>query len=119
MFFVINKNKLNRRIKAVGTVIRILLILATSVVCFMNPYRYETDIMVNGNKYRFDDTYKAYLDDDKYGKTEILYSQGMDEYYLHAVFKKEGKTKITLEDADGNKKIYELEIKIDTYKISE
>ena len=108
-----------KNIKIIGVIISSLLIIVISIYGFINPYHYKTQIMANGEKYKFDDTYKVYLEDNKYGKAEIIYLNNIEDYIIKVDFVKEGKTKIILEDATGNKKIYNLDIKRDTYKISE
>lgn len=109
----------NKKIKLCGVVISSLLIIIVSIFGFMNPMHYKTQIMSNGKKHKFDDTYKVYLENDKYGKVEIIYLKNIGNYMVQAEFVKEGKTKMTLEDVNGNKKIYNLDIKRDTYKIDE
>ncbi len=109
----------NKKIRTVGVVISSLLIVIISIYGFINPLHYKTQIMSNGEKYKFDDTYKVYLEDAKYGKVEIIYLESIEDYFVQADFVKEGKTKITLEDVNGNKKIYNIDIKRDTYRIRE
>ena len=109
----------NKKIKVTGIIISSLLIVAITVYGFMNPYRYNTYIMANGGKYSFDDTYKVYLQDNKYGDVKIEYVDSVEDYMVHADLKKEGKTTIIFESLDGNKKEYNISIKKDTYTISE
>ena len=108
----------NKKIKIVGVVISSLLIIAITIYGFINPYHYRTQIMSNGEKYKFDDTYKVYLEE-KYGKAEIVYIESIEDYMVKVDFIKEGKATLTLEDPDGNKKKYEINIKRDTYDINE
>lgn len=109
----------NKKIRTIGVVISSLLIIIISIYGFMNPLHYKTQIIANGENYKFDDTYKVYLEDKRYGKVEIVYLKNIEDYMVQVDFIKEGKTKITLEDVNGNKKTYNLDIKRDTYKISE
>ena len=108
----------NKKIKIVGVAISSLLIIVISIYGFMNPYHYRTQIMANGEKYKFDDTYKVNLEE-KYGKAEIVYLESIEDYMVNVDFIKEGKAKLTLEGPDGNKKEYEINIKRDTYDINE
>ncbi len=109
----------NKKIRIFGLIISLALIIFVTVNGLMNPYRYETYIMGNGKTYSFDDTYKVYLEDKKYGDVNIEYLDSVEDYMIKVSFKKEGKTKIILEDQEGNKKTYNITIKRDTYEISD
>lgn len=108
----------NKKIKTIGVIISSLLIIAISIYGFMNPYHYRTQIMINGENYKFDDTYKVYLEEEKYGNVEIIYLDSLEDYAVQVDFIKEGTTTITLEAPNGDKTEYELIIKRDTYKIN-
>ena len=107
----------NKKIRIIGDLISITLIVIISIYVFMNPLHYKTDIMGNGEKYQFDDTYKVYLKDSKYGNVDVVYLEEIEGYMIRADFVKEGKTEIILEDPSGNKKIYKINIKRDTYEL--
>ncbi len=109
----------NKTIKSVGIIISGLLIVLISVLVFMNPHHYKTYLMINGETYKFDDTYKVYLEDDSYGKVNIVKESlcGDEEYVVKADFVKEGDTKIILEAANGDKTEYKLVIKMDKYRL--
>ena len=109
----------NKKIKITGLCISILLIIVSSVFCLINPPIYSTYIASNGNKYHFDNTYKVYLIDDKYGKLSIEYEKNIEDWMIHADFKKAGQTEFILETPNGDKKRYSITIKRDTYKIKE
>ena len=108
----------NKKIRITGVVISTIIIIAVTVLCIINPPIYSTDILVSGEKNQFDNTYKVYLKDSKYGNVKITYNEKIDSYLVHADFKKEGKTYMILESSDGNKVKYDLDIKRDTYKIN-
>ena len=107
----------NKKIKTIGVIISSLIIIAVSVLCLLNSYTYSTEILAEGEENHFDDTYKVYLKDCKYGEVKIVYLQEIEEYMVHADFKKEGNTKLILEAPNGEKVEYDLVIKRDTYKI--
>ena len=109
----------NKKIKIAGVIISGILIAFITIYCFLKPPVYSTDILANGEKYQFDDTYKVYLTDKKYGELSIKYESGIEDWMVHADFKKAGKTKFILESPNGEKKIFNIKIKRDTYDVSE
>ena len=109
----------NKKIKNTGLIIGILLNVLTIVICIMNPPVYSTDILYNGDNYHFDDSYKVYLVDKKYGDLSVKYESGIEDWLIHAEFKKAGKTEIILESPDGEKTVFDITIKRNTYSINE
>ena len=109
----------NKKIKTIGVSISSLLIVLIVLVCIINPPVYSTDILYNGEKYQFDDSYKVYLVDKKYGDLSVKYESGIEDWVIHADFKKAGKTKVVIESPDGKKTIFDISIRRDTYSIKE
>ena len=58
------------------------------------------------------------MEDSSFGKVYITYNQAIEDYMVNAEFIKAGKTNIILEDSKGNKEIYEIDIKVNTYDIN-
>lgn len=108
----------NRKIKTIGAVIGGVAVIAITVICLLNPPVYSTEIMGNGEEYKFDDSYTAYLADDGYGDVEIRYDDALEDYMLHADFKRAGDTVLTLVSPNGEKKEYDLHIERDTYELT-
>ena len=52
------------------------------------------------------------------GQVHIEYDESLEDYKVDAEFKKAGITNLVLEDSNGNKKIYEIDIKRHTYNIT-
>ena len=109
----------NKKIKITGLIISGIIIVVMTILCFVSPPIYSTDILVNGEKYQFDDSYKAYLVDKKYGELSIKYEPGIEDWVVHAEFKKAGKTEFILESPDGKKTIYDISIRRNKYTIKE
>lgn len=109
----------NKIAKIGGLIISSVLIVIMTILCIINPPIYSTDILGNGEKYQFDDTYRVYLTDDKYGDLSIRYEKGVEDWFVHADFKKAGKTEFVLESPDGEKTTFDITIKRDTYKVVE
>ena len=107
----------NKKIKITGVVISGLLIISIVVICIINPPIYSTDILYNGEKYQFDDSYKVYLVDKKYGDLSVRYESGIEDWVLHAEFKKAGKTEVVIESLDGKKTIFDISIRRNKYTI--
>ena len=111
----------NKKVKIAGCTISILIIIAMSVLSLTsNNNVYNTTVLTNGGSAGaiFDDSYKVYLEDDSFGKVYITYNNALEDYMVNAEFKKAGKTNIILEDKNGNKEIYEIDIKNSSYDIN-
>ncbi len=109
----------NKKIRMTGVIISCVLILGLTVFNIINPPIYSTDILGASTENQLNDNYKVSLSDDSYGDVKIRYDEGLEDYLVHVDFKKAGKTQFILESPDGKKKVYDLNIKRDTYTISE
>ena len=117
----------NKWIKIVGVVISSILIILVTINCLLNPPVYDTHIMSNTEEHPFDDTYKVTIGNSEYGELEIVkheveygYGDGPEVFYcVQAKFTKTGKTDITIESPEGEKKVWDIEIKKNTYDIEE
>ena len=110
----------SKKVRITGIVISILIVLVMSVITLTNNTIYNTTILVNGGDAGavFDDSYKVYLEDDSLGKVYIVKDENIEDYAVNAEFKKAGKTNLILEDSNGNKEIYEIDIKNNSYNIN-
>ena len=110
------KNRINR---IIGLVIGIIIIIVLLILSIGNKAVYETDVLCSGSEYSFDNTYKVYLKDNKYGTVSIikLPFDSEDMYCVHGNFVKEGKTELVLESS-LDKMFFDLNIKRNTYDIS-
>ena len=108
----------NKKNKIVGIVISILIIIVMTGFALSKPSVYNTTIFVNGENYKFDDTYKVYLTDESFGKVYIVFEKNIDDYMVNAEFKKTGKAELVLESPKGEKEIYEIDIKDHTYSVN-
>ena len=109
----------NKKIKTVGVAIGVAAVALITVLCLLNPPVYSTEIMGNGEEYKFDENYSVYLADNKYGDVEIRYVEGVEDYMLHADFKRAGDTVLTLVSPDGEKTEFDVHIERDTYELTE
>ena len=110
----------NKKVKTAGIIISSLIILAMTIITFINKTGYNTTILVNGGEAGavFDDSYNVYLEDSKYGKVYIEYDESLEDYKINAEFKRAGKTDLIIEDSNGNRKVYEIDIKRNSYDIN-
>ena len=110
----------NKKIRKAGVCISVIIILIMTVLSFSKSNTYKTDILISGGETNavFNDKYKVYLEDPRYGNVSIEYEKAIEEYLIRAEFKKVGKTNLIIEDPKGNKQIYELDIRRDTYDIN-
>ena len=109
----------NKKIKITGVVIGGLLIISIFAICIINPPKYSTILLYNGDEYQFDDSYNVYLVDKEYGYLSIEYDARFEDWALHADFKKAGKTEFVIESPDGKKTTFDISIKRSTYTIKE
>jgi len=109
----------NKKIKITGLVISGLIIISVFVICIINPPKYSTILLYNGDEYQFDDSYNVYLVDKEYGNLSIEYDERFEDWALHADFKKAGKTEFVIESPDGKKTTFDISIERSTYTIKE
>lgn len=109
----------NKNIRITGTIISSLIIIVMIICNIIVPPVYSTDILSDGEEYHFDDTYKVYLKDSKYGDLKIRYEDRIECWMVHADFKKAGKTEVILEAPNSEKTIFDITIERDTYVINE
>ena len=103
--------------KYITLAVSIMLIAGLTVYNIIKPPVYSTDLLINGDKYHFDDTYLVSLEDSKYGDVKIVYENAIEEFMVHADLKREGSTVLILESPSGEKTEYDVKIKRDTYDI--
>ena len=91
-----------------------------TIVAVSSNTVYNTTVLVSDseNGTYFDNNYKAYLENEKLGELYIEYDKNLEDYKVEAKFKKAGKTNLIIEDPTGNKTIYEIEIKRNSYDIT-
>ena len=103
--------------KYIGLTISVGLITISTSTSLINRPIYDTHPMSSSEEHYFDDTYKVSLEDNSYGDVNIEYYEAIEDYVVHAKFKKAGKTILILEDSAGNKYRYNLTILRDKYDI--
>jgi hypothetical protein len=108
----------NAKIRTVGAALGAVAVIVLTVLCLLDPPVYDTEIMANGETYRFDGSYTAYLADRKYGEVEIRYMDSVEDYMLHADFRRSGDTLLTLVSPAGEKTEYALHIERDRCEVT-
>ena len=110
----------NKKVKNAGVVISILIIIAMTIITLTNNTVYNTTVLVNGGDSGavFDGSYNVYLEDIKYGKVYIEYDESLEDYKINAEFTRAGKTDLIIEDSNGNRQVYEIDIKRNSYDIN-
>ncbi len=108
----------NKKNKIAGIIINGIIIIAMIIACLLNPPVYSTDLLSDGEKYQFDDTYKVYLTDSGFGNLSIRYEDAIEAWMVHAEFRKAGKTEFVLESPSGEKTYFDIEIKRNSYDIT-
>ena len=108
----------NKRIRIVGAALGAVAVIALTVICLLNPPVYSADIMSNTEKHPLDESYTVSLADAKYGDVSIRYDEGLEDYLLHADFRRSGDTVLTITSLTGEKTEYDLHIERDTYELT-
>lgn len=109
----------DKRIRMVGAVIGAAAVIALTAICLLHPPVYSTEIMGNGERYSFDDSYTVSLADEKYGDVQIIFHPDVEDYMVHADFKRAGDTVLTMVSPSGEKKEYDLHIERHTYEVTD
>jgi len=111
----------NKKSKCVAYVISLLIICGVGFLLFQKPFEYKTTIGISDSDEfgNFDDNYKVSFEDNKYGDVWIEYDQGLEAYFINVTFKHGGKTKFILEDPEGNKRTFDLDIRFTAFDIEE
>ena len=109
----------NKKIKRAGVIMSGIIVILLVILSILNPPVYSTIIMANGDTYHFNNTYKVYLEEQKYGDLSIRYEEGIEDWMVHADFKKAGETVLVLESPTGEKKVFDISIRRDKYTIKE
>lgn len=102
-------------------VIGVILLAIYLLITVKQPTKYDTIILTNGGSAGavFDDSYKVTLSDESLGTVEIKFiEQGLDDWGLHAVFSKKGKSEVILESPGGEKTVFEINVERNTYTIN-
>ena len=104
----------------------VLALIACGSAILSKSYVYDTYPLCDTESHPFDGTYKVSLQDKEYGEVElekqtISNADGDKEifYCVHSKFVKAGKTAIILESPEGEKRVFDIEIKKNTYDIEE
>ena len=106
----------NQKIRKVGALVSVVLVIAASALAFMNPIVYSTDVL-GEYQYKFDDSYSVELADPKMGDVSIV---ELDGYYMvHADFKKAGDTDLIVKSPNGEEKVFSLKVQEYTYELEE
>lgn len=110
----------NKKVKTIGFIISILIILIMSAMVFMHQSVYNTTILISDeeNDVVFNKDYNVYLEDNEIGKVYIEYNENLENYLINAEFVKAGKTNLILVDENGNKTIFELTVGNNTFDIN-
>ena len=107
----------NKNIKYTGLVLSLIIIIIMTFIALTNGITYKTIVLVSDSETgeTFDDSYKVYLDNESLGKVYIIYDKNLEDYEVEAKFKRAGKSNLILEDSNGNKTIYEIDVKRDNF----
>ena len=101
----------DKKLKIIETVISVIAIVGLTILVVVKPKNtYNTQFTIYGIELR-EDT-KAWLEDEKYGKLNMKYEEGLEEYMIEANFTDTGSTKVYVQTDD---KKCEANIRIERY----
>jgi len=108
-------------VKACFIIALCILVGMTAVALLQGSNHYNTTLLVEGGELaaEFDDTYAAYLEDENFGKCDIVYEDNIEAYMVNVEFRKTGHTRLILEAPDGTKKYYDVDVERHSYEIKE
>lgn len=108
----------NKKNKIVSLIINILIIIILTILSFSNRKIYNATLLSNGSieDVTFNENCKVYLENDL-GEVYIKYEEKIEDYLIEGKFKKAGKTIMTLEDENGNKTVFDLNVESNTYNL--
>lgn len=106
------------RIRTVGAAIGGAAVVVLTILGLLYPPVYSTELLVSNEEHAFDGSYTVSLADARYGSVEVAYLESLEEYVLHAEFRRAGKTVLTLTAPSGEKTEYALSIERDTYDLT-
>ena len=107
------KNKIGKTIYLILSISTIIFFTITTI---LKPPVYNTYLSTSGIKEKIENIKEISLDDSKYGILEIE-GEGADAF-IHAKFKKAGKTTFTVKTKDGKTSKYNIDIKRTTYNVT-
>ena len=107
----------NKKIRAVGAAIGAAAVVILTVFRLLNPPVYSADFMGSNEEHPFDDSYTVYLADARYGDVSIRYEKAVEDYFVHADFKRAGDTVLTMISPSGEKTEYDIHVERDTYEL--
>ena len=96
---------------------RCLVTMVLTVVWLLDPPVYSTDVFSNNEEHPFDESYTMFLADVEYGDVSVRYEEVIEDYLLHADFRRSGDTVLTIISPTGEKTEYDLHIEWDTFEI--
>jgi len=106
-----------KAMKTIGISISTALIIVVTVITFLNPYVYSTEILGSVNGEEITDEYSVRIEDEKYGEVRVAYLESLEAYMVQADFRRSGQTNLIITTPEGETKTYHLTIEHDTFKI--
>lgn len=109
----------NRKIKAAGTVISLLLIVGITATVAAEPLIYSTEILYTFGEKNVTDEYQVSIADERCGNVSVRYYEDVEAYAVHADFSRKGDTELTVTAPDGETKTYDLHIELFSFELTE
>ncbi len=108
----------DKRVRLGGAIVGAIAVVAIVAYSLLNPPVQSNYILSSDTDHRFDDTYTVTLADPSYGDVSIEYYPGIEDYMVHANFKKAGETVMTIASPDGQKQEFDVTIDLNTNSVN-
>lgn len=112
----------DEKLKKIGLAISVIILLGTTIYSFVEGRRtYNTTLLLSGGSHNidFDDTYNAYYENPAFGDVYFKYNEAVECYEMDTHITKLGTTNLIVESPSGEKRIFRVDIKRDTFDIEE
>ena len=105
----------NKKLKLVGVIINVVILISATVIALLNPTVLHTTLVGDGGSEGavVKKNYTAELENSSLGSVNIIYDEGYDGYLVDAAFVKGGKTVLTITAPDGKKQLFDVNINED------
>ena len=112
----------NKKLRTVGAVISIVILIAATAYSFMDgrTHAYDTQLLASDGEtagVEYDDTYTVWLEDESFGSVSIEYVDSIECYMVKASFTNTGDTRLHLVAPDGTDYVYDLHVERYSYHV--
>ena len=111
----------DRKVRTAGLILNVVLAAAVAFFVWRDPVVYNTVLMVNDGDLgvKFDDSCDVSLSDPSFGDVSVEFDDGLEDYLVKTVFRKAGRTELSIETIDGDTRTFALNIRRHDFDLTE